>query len=76
MCCITVLFYKLLQKCRRSPSQQSCGHKKKEEAALDKQHDLFTLEEHIDEKMIELINDMYKWRNSLRKFPIRKSKQL
>ena len=66
MCCITVLFYKLLQKC----------NKKKEEAAIDKQHDLFTLEEHIDEKMIELINDMYKWRNSLRKFPIRKSKQL
>ena len=66
MCCITVLFYKLLQKC----------HKKKEAAVLDKQHDLFTLEEHIDEKMIELINDMYKWRNSLRKFPIRKSKQL
>ena len=66
MCCITVLFYKLLQKC----------NKKKEEAAIDKQHDLFTLEEHIDDKMIELINDMYKWRNSLRKFPIRKSKQL
>ena len=66
MCCITVLFYKLLQ----------MRHKKKEEAALDKQHELFTLEEHIDEKMIELINDMYKWRNSLRRFPIRKSKQL
>ena len=71
MCCITVLFYKLLQKC----------HKKKEEAASaepiapsvrsDKQHELVTLEEHIDEKMIELITDMYKWRNSLRKFPPR-----
>ena len=52
MCCITVLVYKLLQKC----------HKKKEEAMPDKQHELFTLEEHIDQKIIELINDVYKWK--------------
>ena len=63
MCCLIPLFYELFQKC----------HKKREQ---DKLQELFTLEEHIDQKMIELINDVYKWKNSLRKFPIRKSKQL
>jgi hypothetical protein len=38
----------------------------------DKLHELFVIEENIDQKMIELINDVHKWKNSLRKFPLRK----
>ena len=60
MCCVIALFYKLLQKC----------HEKEE--VEDKLHELFVIEEHIDQKMIELINDVHKWKNSLRKFPLRK----
>ena len=61
MCCVIALFYKLLEK----------FHKQKE-TEEDKLHELFVIEENIDQKMIELINDVHKWKNSLRKFPLRK----
>ena len=60
MCFVIALFYKLLEK----------FHKKEPEE--DKLHELFVIEENIDQKMIELINDVHKWKNSLRKFPLRK----
>ena len=62
MCCVIALFYKLLEK----------FHKKEEGIQEDKLHELFVIEDHIDQKMIELINDVHKWKNSLRKFPLRK----
>ena len=61
MCCVLAVFYKVLQKCH-----------KKEETEEDKLHELFVIEENTDQKMIELINDVHKWKNSLRKFPLRK----
>ena len=62
MCFVIALFYKLLEK----------FHKKEAETEEDKLHELFVIEENIDQKMIELINDVHKWKNSLRKFPLRK----
>ena len=61
MCCVIALFHKLLQKCH-----------KKGETQEDKLHELFAIEEEIDHKLIELINDVHKWKNSLHKFPLRK----
>jgi len=60
MCCVIALFYKLLQKCHKKESEE------------DELHELFVIEENIDQKMIELINDVHKWKNSLHKFPLRK----
>ena len=53
MCCIIALCYKLLPKCQ----------KRKEEIEEDKLYELFVIEEHIDQKMIELINDAHRWKN-------------
>ena len=61
MCCLLPLLYELFRKCH-----------KKEKSEQDKLQELFTLEEHIDEKIIDIINDIHKWKNSLRKFPLRK----
>ena len=71
MCCVIALFYKLLEKFHKQ-KDRTFGAMGCADTEEDKLHELFVIEENIDQKMIELINDVHKWKNSLRKFPLRK----
>jgi hypothetical protein len=70
MCFVIALFYKLLEKYHKK--DRTFGAMGSADTEEDKLHELFVIEENIDQKMIELINDVHKWKNSLRKFPLRK----